>query len=89
MALRIVYDDTITLSEELLQKDKTFTMNHQNIQSLAIEMYKTANYLPVANLSELFVRNNHNHNPHSRSEPTVPSVNTVSKGQNSISYFRS
>ena len=32
-ALRIVYNDTITSFEELLVKDKTFTIHHQNIQS--------------------------------------------------------
>ena len=36
--LRIVCNDTITSFEELLVKDKTFTIHHQNIQSLAIEM---------------------------------------------------
>ena len=50
-ALRIVYNDTITSFEELLVKDKTFTMHHQNIQSLAIEMYKAVNNLPGENLS--------------------------------------
>ena len=39
-ALRIVYNDTITSFEELLVEDKTFTIHHQNIQSLANEMYK-------------------------------------------------
>ena len=37
-ALRIVYNDTVTSFEELLVKDKTFTIDHQNIQSLAIEI---------------------------------------------------
>ena len=60
-----------------------------NIQSLAIEMYKTVNNLPGGNLSELFVRNYHNCNLRSKSELTVPSINTVFKGQNSISYFGS
>ena len=32
-------NDTITSFEELLGKDKTFTIHHQNIQSFAIEMY--------------------------------------------------
>ena len=58
-----------------------------NIQSLAIEMYKTVNNLPGGNLSEFFVRNYHNYNLRSKSELTVPSINTVFKGQNSISYF--
>ena len=50
-------------------------------------MYKTVNDLPGGNLSEFFVRNYHNHNLRSKSELTVPSINTVFKGQNSISYF--
>ena len=52
-------------------------------------MYKAVNNLPGGNLSEFFVRNNHNYNLRSRSELTVPSINTVFKGQNSISYFGS
>ena len=52
-------------------------------------MYKTVNNLPGGNLNEFFVSNNHNHNLCSRSELTVPSINTVFKGQNSISYFGS
>ena len=47
------------------------------------------NNLPGGNLSEFFVRNNHNYNRHSRSKLTIPSVSTVIKGQNSISYFGS
>ena len=47
------------------------------------------NNLPGGNLIEFFVSNNHNHNLRSRSELTVPSINTVFKGQNSISYFGS
>ena len=36
--LMVVYNDTVTSFEELLVKDKTFTIHHQNIQSPAIEM---------------------------------------------------
>ena len=66
-ALRIVYNVTVTSVDELLVEDKTFTIHHQNIQSLAIEMYKTVNNLPRGNLSEFFVRSNHNDNLRSRS----------------------
>ena len=45
-----MYNDTIMSFEELLVKDKTFTIHHQNIQSLAIEMYKAVNSLPGGNL---------------------------------------
>ena len=75
--------------KELLVKDRNFTINHQNIQPLAIEIYKAMNNLPGGNLGEFFVRNNHNYNFRSRSELTVPSINTVFRGQNSISYFGS
>ena len=54
-------------------------------------MYKAVNNLPGGNLSEFFVRNNHNYNLCSKSELTVPSINTVKtfKGQKSISHFGS
>ena len=65
-------------------------MHHQNIQSLAIEPYKAVNNLPGGNLiSEFFVRNNHNSNLRSKSELTVPSINTAFTHQNSIlSFFK-
>ena len=59
-ALRVVYNDTITSFEELLVKDKTFTIHHQNIQSLAIEMYKAVSNLLGGNLSGFLVKKNHN-----------------------------
>ena len=36
-----------------------------------------------------FVRKNHNYNLYSKSRLTVSSINTVFKGQNSMSYFGS
>ena len=52
-------------------------------------MHKTVNNLPGGNLTEFFVRNNHNYNLHVRSELPVPGISTVYKSQNSISYFGS
>ena len=49
-----MYYDTITSFEELLVKDITFTIHHQNIESLAIKVYKAMNNLPGGNLSEFF-----------------------------------
>ena len=51
-------------------------------------MYEAVNNLP-GGITEFFVRNNHNYNLRSRSELTVPSINTVFKGQSSIGYFGS
>ena len=61
---------------------------HQNIQLLVIEIYKAKHNLSGGNLSEFFVRNNHD-NFRSESEQMLPNVNTVFKGQSSISYFGS
>ena len=85
----IVYNDTVTSFENLLIKDKSFTIHHQNIQLLAIEIYKAIHNLPGGNLGEFFVTNNHNYNLRSESELLLPNVSSVSKGQNSISYFGS
>ena len=51
-----MYNDTITSFEELLVRDKAFTIRHQNIQSLAIEMHKTVNNLPGENLGDFFFK---------------------------------
>ena len=53
-ALRIVYNHTVTSFENLLIKDKSFTIQHQNIQSLAIETYKAIHNRPGGNLSKFF-----------------------------------
>ena len=58
-------------------KDKTFTIYHQNIQSLAVEMYEVVNNLPAGNLNDFLVRNNHNYNLCSWSELAVPGINTL------------
>ena len=42
-APRIVYNDTVTSSKNSRIKDKSFTIHHQNIQSLVIEIYKAIN----------------------------------------------
>ena len=52
-------------------------------------MHEAVNNLPGGNLSEFFAGNNHNYNLCSRSELTIPSINTVFKGQDSINYFGS
>ena len=42
-ALRLVYKDSNATFQELLDKDKTVTTHHKNLQKLAIEMYKVKN----------------------------------------------
>ena len=56
-ALRLIYNDHISSFEELLSKDGTFTIHDQNIQNLAIEMFKELNDLSTPDFSELFQLN--------------------------------
>ena len=88
-ALRIVYNDTVTSFGNLLIKNKSVTIYLQNIQLKAIEIYKAIRNLPGGDLSEFFVRNNHNYNLPSESELLLLNGNTVVKGQSSIRYFGS
>ena len=53
-ALRIVYNGTLRLFENLLIKDKSLTIHHQNIESLVIEIYKAIHNLSGENLSSFF-----------------------------------
>ena len=41
--LRIIYNDKRSSFEELLVKDNSFSVHHNNIHTLAIEMYKVVN----------------------------------------------
>ena len=87
-APRIIYNDTVMSLENLLIKDKSFTIHHQNIQLLAIEINKAIHTCQEKILAKIFfVRNNHNYNLRSESELLLPNVSTVFKVQNSISYF--
>ena len=88
-ALRIVCNDTVASFKNLLVKDKSFMIHHQNFQSLAIKIYEAIHNLPGGNLSNFFIRNNHNYSLRSESELLLPNINTAFKGQNSISYFGS
>ena len=54
-ALRIVYFHYISNFEELLEKDRSFTIHQINIQSLAIEMYKTKHNKNPSFMKNIFV----------------------------------
>ena len=64
-ALRLIYNDSRTSFEELLVRDQSYTIDHQNIQQLLIEIYKSQNGLDteiivfVVNLVFLYTFSKH------------------------------
>ena len=60
-SLRIVYDDFNSKFEEILTKDGLFTIHHQNIQTLIIEMFKIHHGFSQVSRLDLF-HNYHENN---------------------------
>ena len=79
---------TITAFEELLVKDKTFTLSKYSIIGNKI-CTKLSIIYQEETLVNFMPEKNHNFNLRSISELTISSVNTIFKGQNSITYFGS
>ena len=52
--LRMIYNDKISNFEELLNKDNSVSIHHNNIHALAIEMYKVANDMSPDIMNEVF-----------------------------------
>ena len=85
-ALSLVYDDYESSFDVLRNKNKSFSIHHQNIQKLMIEVYKSLNKLSPDNfLDSMFT-------PKWRQDPLqhdllVLSAKTVTKGKDSAKYL--
>ena len=56
-AWRIVYQDEISTFKELLKKDGSITIHHQNLHLLAIEMFNVVNGLAPLFMANIFANN--------------------------------
>ena len=50
----IVYNDRISNFNEVLVKDSSVSIHHQNLQKLAVEMFKVSGGLSPKSVNELF-----------------------------------
>ena len=85
-SLRIVYKDNISSFEELPKKDKSFCINHRNIQSLAIELFKVKSNLSNR-ICDIFETRNLDYNLKSQKDFTRTRVNISSFGLSSSKYL--
>ena len=85
--LRIIDDDNKSSFDELLKKDKSVTIHHRNIQSVAIELYKIKNGLSPILMNETFPFRDVNINLRNNTDFISRNVKTVRYGTKSISYL--
>ena len=53
-ALSLVYSDHVSSFDELLKKDRSFSVHHRNIQGLAVELYKFFHGLSPSIMKNVF-----------------------------------
>ena len=85
--LHIVYKDYISSFENLLKRDKSVTIHHRNIQSMAIELFKVKQNLSNSMLSNIFPTRSINYNLRSQTDFIRSNTSTSQYGLNSMRCF--
>ena len=88
MLLHIIYNDKHSSFEELLVKDNSVSLHHNNIHTLAYEMYKVANGMFLEIMNDVFKLNGktHYHLRHT-AQFLVDPVHNVFNGNESALYL--
>ena len=83
----MTYNDKSSSFQELLLRDKSVSIHHKNIKSLAIETFKVLQGLcpPISN--EVFVQRDCPYNMRGNNNLTRRKVNSVKYGTESISFL--
>ena len=85
-ALRLVYKNSTSTFEELLEKDNSFTVHHRNLQKLVTEIYMVKHNLSPPFMKEIFPDSINPYNLRSNPEFKNSNIHTVSNGTETISF---
>ena len=86
--LRIVYNDKKSNFNELLVKDGSVSIHHQNLQKLAVEMFKVSRGLSPEIVNELFqFREQIPYELRQRPQFQIPWVHSVFSGTESLKFY--
>ena len=88
-ALGIVYKDYINSFEDVLKRDKSVTLYHMNIQSLAIELFKVKQNLSNSILCNIFLSQSISCNLRPHTDFIRSNDSTSQYGLNSMRRFAS
>ena len=86
-ALRITYQDNTSTVQELLNKDKSVSVHHRNLQVLATEMFKIHRGFSPEILRETFVSKTSSHNLRRNDAFGKRKVHSVYHGTESLSFI--
>ena len=85
--LRILYNNKLSNFKELLQKDNSICIHHNNIYALAIEIYKVVNGMSPEIMNEVFKqRSNPHYNLSYTSQFSVNPIHSVYNSTEPASY---
>ena len=85
-ALRLVYKDKNSTFEELLSKDKSFTIHHRNLQKLATEMFKVKNDLSPSCMKAIFSISDNPYNMRFYQNFKTHNIKSVYKGSETLAF---
>ena len=85
-ALRLVYDDFESSFDILLNKNKSFSIHHQNIQKLMFEVYKSLNKSSPDYFFDAMFASKRRQDP-LQNDLLVPSAKPLTKGKDSAKYL--